>query len=149
MIHVITTQKFKQPFNQYKMKVSDIKCNGIGMMSPANNVRPFITTAISLFRMRNSTDKIMEMLPGNDDYYPGNRFSDNERVADRLCSAITEATINEYHGDGKAFDSYVLEGIIEAFTNSLSGFEMDILILEALRDCASADHWYKFEKEWD
>ena len=131
------------------MKVSDIKCNGIGMMSPSNNVRPFITTAISLFKMRNSTEDIMEMLPGNDDYYPGTRFNDNERVADRVCSAITNAAANEYYKDGTESDPLVLQGIIESFTNSLSGSEMDVIILEALRDCASADYWYKFEKQWD
>lgn len=131
------------------MKVSDIKCNGIGMMSPAKNVKPFITTAISLFRMRYSSDEIMEMLPGNGDYYPGTRFKDDDRVADRLCSAITSAAVKEYYKDGTEADPLILEGIIESFTNSLSGTEMDILILEALRDCAEADHWYKYEKQWD
>ena len=46
-------------------------------------------------------------------------------------------------------DELLLQGIINSFVDSLSGREMDMIILDALRDCASADHWYTFEKEWD
>jgi hypothetical protein len=43
----------------------------------------------------------------------------------------------------------LIEGIIESWFDSLSASEIDILIQEGLRCCASADHWYTFEKEWD
>lgn len=131
------------------MKVSDIKCNGVGMTAPSKGIKPFITIATSIFRMRHTNSEIFEKFPEGEDYYEGVRFKSNDAVADRLCSAITECAIMEYYGDGKEIDMPVLEEIIHVFADSLSGADMDTLIIDAMRDCASADHWYTFEKEWN
>ena len=46
-------------------------------------------------------------------------------------------------------EALLMEGVIKSFVDSLSGSEMDAIILDGMRDCASADHWYAFEKDWN
>lgn len=136
------------------MQVEQIKCNGISYSYPANLAEPIIATALSIFRMRFSESEIFEMFPKNDlDFYAGRRFNDNQTVVTRISSALTEAATSEYLKKSvqqiDENDISLLEMSILAFVESLSGSEMDKLLLEGLRDCASADHWYEFEKQWD
>jgi hypothetical protein len=56
------------------------------------------------------------------DYYLGYRFLDDNTVMDRIESAITDEA--EFLANPYAW------------------------CLDALRDCAGADHWYTFEKDW-
>lgn len=136
------------------MQVDQIKCNGISYSYPAKLAAPTIETALSIFRMRFNNSEIFEMFPKNDpDFYAGRRFRDNETVVTRIASALTEAAAQEYlkkpsHAI-EGSDIELLEMSILAFVDSLSGSEMDKLLVEGLRDCASADHWYTFEKQWD
>jgi hypothetical protein len=136
------------------MQVEQIKCNGISYSYPARLVAPTIETALSIFRMRFTTEEIFDMFPKNDlDFYAGRRFLDNETVVTRISSALTAAASAEYFKKSSheinENDISVLEMSILAFVESLSGSEMDKLLVEGLRDCASADHWYTFEKQWD
>jgi hypothetical protein len=135
------------------MKVENIKSNGISYNEPAKNVAGgMITTAISLYRMRHSEEEIFNMFPEGD-YYSGRRFNHDETVATRIYSALTCEAKNKYFSKSKHniedHEMLLLEGIIKSFVDSLSGREMDIIILDAMRDCASSDHWYTFEKDWN
>ena len=91
--------------------------------------------------------------PGpNDDYYFGTRFNSNSSVADRAISAVCSAAFNGLeHTPEKPTDEQIeaaKNDIIEFF-EKIDGKTMDYLIIDAMRDCASADHWYKYEKQWD
>jgi hypothetical protein len=136
------------------MQVDQIKCNGISYSYPARLAAPTIETALSIFRMRFNNSEIFEMFPKNDpDFFAGRRFRDNEAVVARISSALTAAASAEYlkkpYHEIDENDISVLEMSILAFVESLSGSEMDKLLVEGLRECASADHWYTFEKQWD
>lgn len=136
------------------MQVDQIKCNGISYSYPARLATPIIQTALSIFRMRFNNSEIFEMFPKNDpDFFAGRRFRDNETVVTRIAAALTTAAAQEYlkkpYHDIEETDVELLEMSILAFVESLSGSEMDKLLIEGLRDCASADHWYTFEKQWD
>lgn len=127
------------------MDIKNFKCNGIGNTTPAKNVKPFIQTAVSLYRLRNSSKEILEKINNinpNDSYYPGPRFSDDESVTSRICSGLVELASNITN------PSNTIEENIESFVYSLCASDMDHVILEGMRDCASADHWYTFEKQW-
>jgi hypothetical protein len=128
------------------MNIKDFKCNGVGPNSSANIVKPFIETAVSLYRLRNSPwetiEKLKQKYPG-DDYHIGLRFLDDLKVTDRICSGLVELASNN------ANLQHTIEENIESFVYLLSGSEIDQIILEGMRDCASADHWYAFEKEWN
>ena len=126
------------------MKVSNIKSNGSGNNAAARSSFPTILTAISLYKMRFSEEDIISKFPEDSEYHIGTRFNDNETIAYRIGSALVrEATL-----ELRTEDPIILEGYIKAFVDSLSGSEMDIIITDGLRDCAGADHWYTFEKEW-
>jgi hypothetical protein len=138
------------------MKVEQIKCSGYGFSAPVKPSQPLLLTSIKLFRMRFSPEDIMAKIDAiqADDYYFGTRCRDDDSVYRRIASAITSAAIKEIYPEfqNKVMENeqvLVLEGFISAFTESLSGSEMDALIIDGFRDCASADHWYKFEKQWD
>lgn len=136
------------------MQVDQIKCNGISYSYPARLAAPTIETALSIFRMRFNNSEIFEMFPKNDpDFFAGRRFRDNEAVVTRIAAALTEAAAQEYlkkpYHAIEETDIELLEMSILAFVESLRGSEMDKLLVEGLRDCASSDHWYTFEKQWD
>ena len=136
------------------MQVDQIKCNGISYSYPARLATPIIETALSIFRMRFNNSEIFEMFPKNDpDFFAGRRFRDNESVVTRIAAALTATAAQEYlkkpYHSIEETDVELLEMSILAFVESLSGSEMDKLLVEGLRDCASSDHWYTFEKQWD
>ena len=136
------------------MNAESIKCNGLtgGYGNATLNVQSTIQTAVSLFRMRH--DDILEMLP-HGDYHPGTRFKSDEDVTNRICSGLYEAAIQEVTGKSwpahNATPEQFVEVVmmIENFIENISGTDMDTIILEGMRDCAGADHWYTFEKQWD
>lgn len=136
------------------MKIESIKCNGLtgGYGNATLNVQSTIQTAVAVFRMRH--DDIFSMLP-HGEYHNGTRFSSDENVTNRICSALYEAASYDITGkhwpahnaNEEQFVQTVLT--IENFIENISGTDMDTLILEGMRDCASSDHWYTFEKQWD
>ena len=102
--------------------------------------------------MRHTNHEIFGMLSEDFRYYTGSRFNDDETVVTRICSALTKNAISHHmcsNFSGEEHELLLLEGIIKSFVDSLSGSEMDTIILDALRDCAESDHWYKFEKDWN
>lgn len=132
------------------MNIQDFKCNGIGNTQPALGIKPIVQTAISVFRLRRSNDEIIASFPIGYDYHIGRRFTDDETVATRICSGLVEyAEQRLYKESGQSAPALIVEQYIDALVNSLSGSEMDQMILEAMRDCASSDHWYTFEKQWN
>lgn len=136
------------------MNVENIKCNGLtgGYGNATLSVQSTIQTAVALFRMRH--ENIFEMLPKGE-YHAGTRFSSNEDVTNRICSGLYEAAAFEVTGkDWPAHhagpEQFVLiVRLIEVFIEQISGKDMDTLILEGMRDCAEADHWYTFEKQYN
>lgn len=135
-----------------------IKANGYSSsIAPLTKHSAFIENAISVFRMRHEYEDLVKTWPKDDDYHEGRRFRSNSDVAGRLLSAIggkiyselrkSEMYKMETTEDYTAITEIVaLEG--EAFINSLSGSSLDFLISDSMRDCASADYWYTFEKQY-
>lgn len=138
------------------MNVESIKVNGITWYEPAKNIIPHLTTQIGLYRMRFTDKEIFNKFPKNDDHYLGRRYSTDGDVAIRIAGAIVESAADQYVYSNMGRNSMeteqvglLIEGIIESWFDSLSASEIDVLIQEGLRCCASADHWYTFEKEWE
>jgi len=134
------------------MKVENIISSGISYNEPAQNASgDTIKIAVSLFKMRHTEEEIFDMFPEGE-YHSGGRFNSDEDITTRICSAITKNAIS-YHmcsNFSRTDDELLLlEGIIKSFVDSLSGSEMDVIILDGMRDCAGADHWYTFEKDWN
>lgn len=128
------------------MDIKNFKCDGIGNTVPAKNVKLFIQTAVSLYRLRNTSEEILEKLiqiNPKDNYKIGSRFLDDDRVTGRICTGLVKLASSETNTNN------TIEENIESFIHLLSGSELDQIILEGMRDCAISDHYYAFEKEWE
>jgi hypothetical protein len=75
-------------------------------------------------------------------YHAGTRFTNVEDNAYRLITGIARHTA-EYMPN-----SELLEMHVGAILPMLTMDEKVYMVLDALRDCAGADHWYTFEKDW-
>ena len=138
------------------MNLESIKTNGISWYEPAKNIIPHLTTQIGIFKMRHSDKDILEMFKEEGPYFLGRRYNDNGDVAVRIAGAIVRQAQEEYIYSNMGRNSMsseetlpLLEGIIDAWFDSLSASEIDILIVDGLKCCAETDHWYEFEKQWD
>jgi len=149
--------KKKIGFILNNMKVENIISNGISHHSSVKEVvGETLNTTVSLYKMRHTDEDIFSKFPEGD-YHSGSRFNNNDDVVIRICSALSRTARKEYLNNKTAYlnkdmsesDELMLQGIVNSFIDTLSGREMDMIILDALRDCASSDHWYTFEKEWE
>lgn len=126
-----------------------IKANGSSSSAQHHDkeMMGYVMSAIELYRMRFTVEEIFHKLSTEfplDDYLAGRRFKENIVVAYRFFSAVNNAFI------GGGYDLKKPEDLeeINNFIKNLSGSDMNALILDSLRDCASADHWYTYEKQW-
>jgi len=132
-----------------KIEASNVKANGISGRNPwpdVSRIKPIIETAISVYRLRNTNEDIfreIDAIAPHGDFYAGMRFSDNDSVTMRAMSALNEAAFQLTEDVEEAHQ------LIYDFINNINGKDMDIIILDSLMDCAGADHWYKYEKQWD
>ena len=76
------------------------------------------------------------------DYYAGPRYNDVSSNATRLVTGIAK------HVSTYLKEDHLIEMHVGAILNNLTMDEKVYMVLDALRDCASADHWYTFEKDW-
>ena len=127
------------------MKASDIKSNGTGYHTPAMKASGgTLMTTVFLYRMRHSESVIFDKIK-NTDNISGRRFNDNENVVARICTSLTSSAYEMFEENFSISQTVedkdsIVEGIINSFVNSLSGTEMDAIILSALEDCVRADN---------
>ena len=132
-----------------KIEASNVKANGISGRNPwpdVTKIKPIIETAISVYRLRNTNEDIfrgIDAIAPNGDFYAGTRYSNNDTVVTRTISALNEAAFQLTEDVEEAHQ------LIYDFINNINGKDMDIIILDSLMDCAGADYWYKYEKQWD
>lgn len=132
-----------------KFDVNEIKCNGSGGYSRivSEQNQQFIKTYISVYRKSIVPSELLEEfsnMNASEDYYWGRRCDSNDDVMHRAITGLAEYAMEKWEG---------VQGLAELWLNAqirmMSGAELRVVIKEALRDCASADHWYTFEKDWN
>lgn len=131
------------------MNINNIKANGISWHAPAAGIQSILEAAIAIYRMRFTNEEIFNSFEDDDNYHLGVRFSDNNTVAVRIMSAITREASASFGETEDPERGIKLAKYIEEWFESLTAADIDTLILDGMRDCASADHWYKYEKQWD
>lgn len=135
--------------NSFNFNAAEVACNGVGgygyqavlkYQSQVQAIVDEVTNEISreqLFELANS--QTTETWP----LYPGSRFNSNQDLMYRLCTGLGNYLY-------EAFESNELvEMYVGALLDRLTKEEKTQLVVDAARDCASADHWYTFEKEWE
>jgi hypothetical protein len=133
---------------QHTFEASQIRCNGIGGAGWPTT-KETIDLALQLImettERLEGTDAIFNRLvadnPG-ENYWVGSRFLDPDRVTARLLTGLCDWAW-ALTGEQAACDQLIRQ-TLETITPS----DAIIITLEAYRECASADHWYLFEKEW-
>lgn len=131
-----------------KFNVSDVKCNGAGGYASliSDDNYNAIQTYISVYRKAEDfRDLIVEMTQETkEDMLYGTRCMDDRAIADRIVTALGGYAMNKWDN---------IQGLAEMWINAqiamFTGGTMAILVKDALRDCASADYWYTFEKDWN
>jgi hypothetical protein len=126
----------------------EVKCNGIGGpgYQSAYQHKDAIRSIVEEVIDKIGRDKLMELaieLDPNDNYYSGRRFSSNEDLAIRLASGLGNYIFNEFQNE--ELTNLYIASLFSRLTYS----EKQTLVADSARCCASADHWYEFEKEWD
>lgn len=126
----------------------EVKCNGIGGYGyqAARKHNETILNIVNEVRdalgLEGIWQKIME-LDNSYDYHQGRRFLDPESNATRLITGLGNYCHSYLESDE------LIEMHLGAILSNLTFEEKVILVVDACRDCAGADHWYTFEKEWD
>ena len=134
--------------NQFNYK--EIKCNGIGgrgyqaVLKHKDQIQAICQEVRDLLGDK-LWDKMIKQASEVDtytEYYAGSRYQGVEDNAYRLATGIAK------HVSTYLKDDLLIEMHVGAVLNNLTIDEKVYMVLDALRDCASADHWYTFEKDW-
>ena len=129
-----------------KFNVNEVKCNGVGGSGyqAVLKHRDAIQRICQEVRDIIGIEKIWELatVDPNVDYHKGTRFNSIEDNTYRLITGIAE------HVAKYISSSELIEMHVGAILPMLTMEDKITLVADACRDCASADHWYTFEKDW-
>ena len=128
----------------------EIKCNGVGgsgyqaVLKHKDQIQSICQEVRDLLGDK-LWDKMMKHAKEVSDwgeYHPGSRYNDVSSNATRLVTGIAK------HVSTYLKEELLIEMHVGAILNNLTIDEKVYMVLDALRDCASADHWYTYEKDW-
>ena len=131
-----------------QFNASEVHCNGIGgygyqaARQHSENILSIVKEVRNNLGIDAIWQKIME-LDGHGDYHQGRRFLDIESNATRLITGLGNYCYSYLESEE------LIEMHLGAILSNLTLEEKTILVVDACRDCAGADHWYTFEKQWD
>lgn len=140
--------------NKFKFNASEVVCNGImvGCDSLLNeDNRSTLTTFLKTHFMMAPQEVILQELQDSgildQDWIVGRRASDIDSIITRMVSGLVEyghTKFAEFTGTRELTEMW-----INAQIKIMSAKDIITVMESALMDCASADHWYKYEKQWD
>jgi predicted RNA-binding protein with EMAP domain len=80
--------------------------------------------------------------PYSAELYKGMRYNSSSDLAFRLISGLAQYCYSYLQSEE------LVEMHLISVLKTLTYEEKQYLVIEAARDCAGADHWYTFEKDW-
>ena len=133
---------------KYTFNASDVRCNGVGGFGfqPAMKSKDLIKRIIKEVREELGTDAIFETIVAEnqrDDFFAGRRFTDVDDVVARLATGL-----GEWSCDKLGRSAELIEMNVRAILETITKEDAITIVIDAHRDCAGADHWYEFEKDW-
>jgi hypothetical protein len=129
-----------------RINVESLKATGISsnrtIIDTRNTNR--IHTFVALLNDREPVENKINLLieSGRQDLYYGSRCKDISAIVDRITSMLA------MHAASQFSSIELAEMWINAQIEQLNGRELATLANKAIEECASADHWYTFEKQW-
>ena len=132
---------------EFNFKANQVHCNGIGGYGyqPANKYLTAIKAVVNEVLATMTLDELYEKASAASDgpCHPGTRFKDSDAIAARLVTGIGNYIWPKFENDA------MTEMYVGALLQRLTAAEKLTMVVDAARDCAEADHWYTFEKEWN
>jgi len=129
-----------------KFNVNEVRCNGVGGSGyqAVLKHKAAIQEICQEVRDLIGIEKLWELatVEPNVDYHQGTRFNSVEDNTYRLVTGIA-SHVSEYLPTSELIEMHV-----GAVLLMLTMEDKVTLVADACRDCASADHWYTFEKDW-
>ena len=132
----------------FKFNAADVKANGVGgsgyqaVLKYRDAVHSIVDEVVNTI----GRDRLYELAVASgdkhDDFYAGSRFNSNEDLTYRLVTSLAGYIWPKFKND------LLTEMYVGGLFARLSYDEKQILVVDAARDCAGADHWYTFEKDW-
>lgn len=130
-----------------QFKVSEVMCNGIGGQGyqAVLKHKDVIVEICQEVRDLLGLDELFSLASEDksNDYHRGHRFEEVENNAYRLISGIARHCSTYLDSDE------LIEMHVPTVLKTLTIEDKITLVVDACRDCAGADHWYTFEKQWD
>ena len=129
-----------------KFNVNEVRCNGVGgsgyqaVLKHKDAIQEICQDVRDLIGI----EKLWELATAEHDvdYHQGTRFNSVEDNTYRLVTGIANH-VSEYIPTSELIEMHV-----GAILPMLTMEEKVTLVADACRDCAGADHWYTFEKDW-
>lgn len=132
----------------FKFIANEVKCNGLGGpgYQSALKHKEAIQSIVNEVVNSIGRDRLYELAVASgdtySDFYAGHRFNSNEDLMYRLATGLGNYVWPKFNSDE------LTEMHLGAQLNMLSYEDKQTLVVDAARDCAGADHWYTFEKDW-
>ena len=129
-----------------RINVESLKATGISSNRTiidtrnTNRIHTFVALLNDREPVKNKINLLIES--GRQDLYYGSRCKDISAIVDRITSMLA------MHAASQFSSIELAEMWINAQIEQLNGRELATLANKAIEECASADHWYTFEKQW-
>ena len=134
-----------------KFKATEVKCNGTGGHGyrGALKHKGAITKIVEEVKSNLSTEDFWlltqaqnQKQPYSSELYQGRRYGSVDDLTYRLISGLANYCYSYLESEE------LVEMHLISVLASLTYEEKQYLVIDAARDCAGADHWYAFEKDW-
>jgi len=136
--------------NDFKFDSQEVICNGItvGAVGTLNeDNRSTLEAFIKTHFMMSPPEVILKELEDSgmftSDWIIGSRASSIDSIITRMVSGLFE------YGMSKFQNKELTVMWINSQVKMMTARDIINILESALMDCASADHWYKYEKQWD
>lgn len=134
-----------------KFKATEVKCNGTGGHGyrGALKHKDTITKIVEEVKSNLSIEDFWlltqaqnQKQPYSSELYQGRRYGSVDDLTYRLISGLANYCYSYLESEE------LVEMHLISVLASLTYEEKQYLVIDAARDCAGADHWYAFEKDW-
>lgn len=144
--------------NDFKFEAKEVICNGniagcarILTEENASTLRAFLKTHF----MMAPQDVILKELEDSgvfdENWIIGRRAGDIDEIINRIVSGLMSYGLRKFAENGGTYKAHreLAEMWINAQIKMMTAKDIITITESALIDCATADYWYTYEKQWD
>lgn len=142
----------------FEFNASEVKCNGLmaGCATALNEnnrakLKVFIDTHFMMIDKKTILQELEDSNLIDGRWIIGRRAGDTDSIIDRMVTGMLSYGIQKFAQNGGTYKAHreLAEMWINAQVNMMGAKDIITIMEKALVDCAEADHWYTYEKEWE